>query len=155
SVTEVKGEGRLLFTNGHPMASTALLSQRYMRGLSHIPLLLMNSPKRVLVVGFGAGNTVHAATLHDSVSRVDVADLSRAILTYGCYFDDVNHEVLRNPKVAVYVNDGRQHLRMQPAASYDLITLEPPPLALSGVGALYSKEFYELAKSRLTSTGYI
>jgi len=55
----------------------------------------------------------------------------------------------------VYVNDGRQHLQMQPAASYDLVTLEPPPIAYAGVAALYSKEFYELVRSRLKAGGYV
>ena len=42
-----------------------------------------------------------------------------------------------------------------PQGSYDLITLEPPPIAYSGVAALYSREFYELAISRLTTDGDI
>jgi tetratricopeptide (TPR) repeat protein len=44
---------------------------------------------------------------------------------------------------------------MQPAASYDLITLEPPPIAFAGVAALYSREFYALARTRLTQGGYV
>ncbi len=44
---------------------------------------------------------------------------------------------------------------MQPAGSYDLITLEPPPIAQAGVGALYSREFYALARARLTPGGYL
>ena len=58
-------------------------------------------------------------------------------------------DVLSDPRVVVYVNDGRQHLQMQPPASYDLITLEPPPIAYAGVAALYSREFYALARTRL------
>ena len=38
------------------------------------------APTRVLVIGFGVGNSTQAATLHPSVERVDVADLSRDIL---------------------------------------------------------------------------
>ena len=33
--------------------------------------------------------------------------------------------------------------------------LEPPPIAYAGVSALYSREFYELARTRLTPDGYI
>jgi Flp pilus assembly protein TadD len=62
---------------------------------------------------------------------------------------------LNDPRVSVYVNDGRQHLQMQPTVSYDLITLEPPPVAQAGVGALYSREFYALARTRLKPGGYI
>jgi tetratricopeptide (TPR) repeat protein len=137
------------------MSSTAPLDQRYMRALAHIPLLAMDRPERVLVIGFGVGNSTHAATLHPSVTRVDVADLSRNILTHASYFDDATHGVLQSPKVQVFVNDGRQHLQMEPPATYDLITLEPPPIAHAGVAALYSKEFYALARTRLKPGGYV
>jgi len=155
AVVERTGRGRGLLTNGHAMSSTATLDQRYMRALAHIPLLSMERPERVLVIGFGVGNTTHAATLHASVTKVDVADLSRNILAHAGYFSDANRGVLRNPKVSVFVNDGRQHLQMAAPASYDLITLEPPPIAHAGVAALYSREFYTLARSRLKAGGYL
>ncbi|HEY7443672.1 MAG TPA: hypothetical protein VH701_14700, partial [Vicinamibacterales bacterium] len=155
SVTEIPGVGRTLITNGHPMSSTRRLSQRYMRALAHVPLVSMEQPETVLVIGFGVGNTTHAATLHRSVRRVEVADLSKDILKHATYFGDTNHNVLRDGRVVVYVNDGRHHLHMRPPGSYDLITLEPPPIAYAGVAALYSREFYELARSRLKSKGYI
>ncbi len=155
NVVEVAGRGRALITNGHAMSSTAALDQRYMRAMAHLPLLSMDGPARVLVIGFGVGNTTHAASLHASVKQVDVVDLSRHVLEQAHFFRDANQDVLRSSKVSVYVNDGRQHLRMVSAGSYDLITLEPPPIAYSGVAALYSREFYELARSRLTADGYI
>ena len=155
AVTDGTDGGRVLVTNGHPMSSTELFSQRYMRAMAHIPLLSMDRPSRVLVLCFGVGNTAHAATLHPSVERVDVVDLSGHVLEHSRYFEDVNHDVLRDPRVAVYVNDGRQHLRMEAPDSYDLITLEPPPIVHAGVSALYSREFYAGARSRLTSRGYI
>ncbi|OFW25433.1 MAG: hypothetical protein A3G21_19265 [Acidobacteria bacterium RIFCSPLOWO2_12_FULL_66_21] len=155
TVVERPGYGRILFTNGHPMSSTARFSQRYMRALAHIPLLSIDNPETVLVIGFGVGNTTHAATLHPSVRRVEVADLSRDILTRADYFSDVNQHVLNDPPVVVYINDGRHHLQMQPPASYDLITLEPPPIGYAGVAALYSREFYQLARTRLKTSGYL
>ena len=155
AVTELPGQGLTLSTNGHPMSSTRPLAQRYMRALAHVPLLSMRDPRNVLVIGFGVGNTTHAATLHPSVQRVDLADLSRGILDHADYFKDGNQGVLRNPQLSVHINDGRQHLLMQPEGTYDLITLEPPPIAYAGVSALYSREFYELARSRLTTNGYV
>ncbi len=146
---------RWLFTNGHPMSSTGRNDQRYMRALAHIPLLCIDDPKVVLVIGFGVGNTTHAATLHPSVRRVEVAELSRQVLDHAGYFNDANRGVLKDPRVVVYVNDGRQHLQMQPEASYDVIALEPPPIAQAGVAALYTNEFYALVRSRLKPKGYI
>jgi spermidine synthase len=155
AVTERRDGSRRLLTNGHPMSATNWLSQRYMRALAHIPLLAIDAPETVLVIGFGVGNTAHAASLHPSIRRVDVADLSRDILTVSSYFEAANGGVLRDPRIAVYVNDGRQHLQMQPEVRYDLIVLEPPPIGYAGVASLYSKEFYELARSHLTGKGYI
>ena len=155
AVTEVTEGSRTLNTNGHPMSSTQPLSQRYMRALAHVPLLSMDAPEAVLVIGFGVGNTTQAVTLHPSVRRVDLADLSRDILAHASYFRDGNRDVLNEPRVAVHINDGRQHLQMQPPGTYDLITLEPPPIAYAGVGALYSREFYALARTRLKPGGYL
>ena len=155
SVTEIPGTGRTLVTNGHPMSSTRRLSQRYMRALAHIPLLSADRPESVLVIGFGVGNTAHAATLHPSIRRVEIADLSRDVLSYSSYFGDANQNVLSDSRVVVYVNDGRHHLHMQPEASYDLITLEPPPIGYAGVAALYSSEFYTLARTRLKPGGSV
>lgn len=155
AVTETAGRGRTLNTNGHPMSSTAPLSQRYMRALAHVPLLSMAAPETVLVIGFGVGNTTQATTLHPSVKRVDLADLSRDILAHAVYFADGNRDVLSDARLRVHINDGRQHLQMQPPGTYDLITLEPPPIAYAGVAALYSREFYALAHSRLKDGGYI
>jgi len=44
---------------------------------------------------------------------------------------------------------------MQPPASYDLIALEPPPIGYAGVASLYSKEFYQLARTRLRPDGFV
>jgi spermidine synthase len=146
---------RSLITNGHSMSSTSWLGQRYMRAFAHIPLLSMDRPRRVLVIAFGVGNTAHAASLHPSIERLEVVDTSQEVLTLAPYFADSNRRVLDDGRVAVHVNDGRHHLRMQGTAQYDLITLEPPPIAYAGVASLYSREFYGLARSRLKPGGYL
>ena len=67
------------------------------------------------MIGFGVGNTTAAATLRiRSMRRIEVADLVQDILSSASFFSDVNGDVLRDPRVAVYVNDGRQHLQMRP-----------------------------------------
>ena len=155
AVTDGPDGGRVLVTNGHPMSSTELLSQRYMRAMAHVPLLAIDNPERVLVLCYGVGNTARAATLHPTVRQVDVVDLSRHVLEHSSYFTEVNGDVLHDPRVTVYINDGRHHLQMQAPGSYDLITLEPPPIVHAGVAALYTTEFYARARTRLTPKGYI
>src|SRR5207244_4285538 len=97
AVTDGPDGGRVLVTNGHPMSSTELLSQRYMRAMAHIPLLAIDNPQRVLVLCYGVGNTARAATLHPTVAQVDIVDLSRHVLDHSSYFKDVNGDVLHDP----------------------------------------------------------
>ena len=155
AVTAHPREGRRLLTNGYFMSATNWKGQRYMRAFAHIPLLSLEAPESVLVIAFGVGNTAHAAALHRSVRRLEVADLSEHILDHAGYFSATNGNVLESPNVSVFVNDGRQHLRMQPPSTYDLVTLEPPPIAHAGVASLYSREFFELVRSRLRRAGYL
>ena len=154
-VSERSGQGRRLLTNGHPMSSTLLLNQRYMRAAAHIPLLMHEEPASVLNIAFGVGNTLHAASLHPSVARLEVADLSRGILEHAGYFAVSNQGVLKDPRASVFINDGRQHLLMQGEEAYDLIALEPPPISMAGTASLYTREFYQLARSRLRPGGFM
>jgi spermidine synthase len=154
-VTELPNGSRRLMTNGHPMSATQLVGQRYMRLFAHMPLLMMDRPTSALVICFGVGSTLNATSLHGSLERIDLADLSENVLEHAPYFRASNHDVLSDPRVHVAVNDGRQHLLMQPEATYDLVTLEPPPIIFAGVSALYSREFYEIARSRLKPGGMI
>jgi predicted membrane-bound spermidine synthase len=145
--------GARLVTNGFGMSATTFLGQRYMRAFVHVPLLVGDRVEQVMVMCFGVGNTVSAALAHPEVQRVDVVDLSRDILDHAGHFAAANGDVLADPRVRVYVNDARHHLRMLPGPTYDLITGEPPPLPHAGVVNLYTREFFELVRSRLRPGG--
>lgn len=155
SIVEVEAGYRFLVTNGHPMSGTAISSQRYMRAFAHIPLLMSERPERALVICFGVGNTLRAVSLHPSLKSIEVADLSRNVLSHAGFFAEANQGVLTDPRVSVFVEDGRQHIRQQATDSYDLVTLEPPPIVFAGVASLYSREFYELVRSRLKPDGFM
>ena len=154
-ILNLPGNEKALITNGHRMSSTYWQAQRYMRAFSHIPLLHLRDPTDVLVICFGVGNTAHAAALHSSVTNIEVVDLSKHILEHAGYFSEANQDILSDPRVSVFVNDGRQHLRMQKSDRYDLVTLEPPPIKQAGIASLYSRDFYELVRGRLKSGGFL
>jgi spermidine synthase/Tfp pilus assembly protein PilF len=155
AVTEVPDKGRWLLTNGSPLSAANRMSRRSARALAYIPLLISERPENVLVIGFGIGHTSQAAAAYPTVRRVEIVDPSPEVLAQAGYFRDANGGVLSDRRVSVFVNDGRQHLRMQRTASYDLIAVDPPFLSLAGAGALYSREFYALARTRLKAKGYL
>jgi spermidine synthase len=155
AVSESPTGDRALHIDGFTMSAGNLFAERYMRAFAHVPLLELDAPRRVLVICFGVGNTLHAASLHRSVTSLEVADLSRDVLERAGDFAGTNHRVLTDPRVAVFVNDGRNHLLTRPEHSFDLITLEPPPISQAGISALYSVEFYRAARGRLAPGGYL
>ena len=126
-----------------------------MRAFVHVPMLLGDDIERILVMCFGVGNTVNAALLYPGVRQVDVVDLSPDVLAHSEYFEVVNGHPLDDPRTRVYVNDARHHLLMVDEETYDLVTGEPPPPTHVGVVNLYTREFFELARSRLRPGGWM
>ena len=71
------------------------------------------------------------------------------------YFSDANHDVLqRSARVRLRQRRSASPPRCSLQRSYDLITLEPPPIASCRAWRRsIRREFYELARTRLTSEG--
>lgn len=120
--------------------------------MAHLPILLSQDPKDVLVVCFGMGTTLRSARVHQNL-QVDVVELIPE--TYECYrfFHQDGPKVLADPRVRYFVDDGRNFLLMRDK-KYDVITMDPsPPLWSAGTVNLYSQEFLKLCRSRLKSFG--
>jgi spermidine synthase len=144
-----------LLTPGVSMSNTGPQARRYMSMMAHAALLSARDNQRALLICYGVGNTASALLSHPSLKRLDVVDISREVLSLAPLFARARGEnPLRDPRVHVFVDDGRHHLLVH-AQRYDVITAEPPPPKLAGVVNLYSREFYRLAASRLAPGGVI
>ena len=150
-----RNQGALrLYTNGTSMTGTFFDGQRYMKLLGHLPVLMAKQPDRVLTICFGTGMTFGATALHPEVKEARCAELSATVLEAAPLFASANGEVLARPKARVTIGDGRQVL-LASRDLFDVITAEPPPPRQAGTYQLYSREFYQLARERLTPGGVI
>ncbi len=148
------GGGVGLYTDGFEAAGTSE-HYRYMRMLGHLPVLLSPSPKRALVIGFGSGTTAGAISLHDEVTDLEIAEISKEVLEVEHYFSEVNNQVLsRRDGVTCRVTDGRKVLFSE-GEPYDLVSLEPLMPYTPAAVHLYTRDFYEVARSRLTDQGIL
>ncbi len=137
------------------MITDAFACRRYTRLLGHVPMLLHPAPRDAMVICLGAGMTLSAVAAHPDVSTIDCVELSPGVVRAArAYFGEANGKVLEDPRVRVIVNDGRTQLLVS-RKTYDVITLEPPPPYDEGVASLYSREFYELCRSRLRPGGML
>ncbi|UCP10962.1 fused MFS/spermidine synthase [Pseudomonas sp. MM213] len=155
-VTQGKGQKAFqrLYIQGVSNTGDAMPSLRYMRIQALLPLLIHNGePRSALVIGFGTGITAGALTRYPGLEHRVVAELLPSVVKAAPLFKG-NFNAAADPGVDVRLRDGRQELLRNPQR-YDLITLEPPPPSAAGVVNLYSRDFYQLAASRLEKQGLV
>ncbi len=142
-----------LVTNSYSMSSTSPRAQRYMRLFAYLPAALHPRIERALVICFGVGSTADAVTDLPDVKAIDVVDVSSNVLALADFaYPDPKRHPLRDPRVRTHVEDGRFFLQ-HTAQRYDLITAEPPPPKVARIVSLYTREYFELLKSRLNPGG--
>ena len=148
--------GALTYHNaGKAQASTYPQDVRLERMLGHLTTLTADDPRSVLVIGLGAGITAGAVALDPGVARVVVAEIEPLAREVAAeHFAAHNFGVVRDPKVELVVDDGR-HFLATTSATFDGITSDPLDPWAKGAAALYTREFWRLAKSRLNPGGTV
>jgi hypothetical protein len=123
-----------------------------MRLQALLPLLIHHGePRSALVVGLGTGITAGALLADPGLKTRVVAELLPSVVRAAAFFSG-NLGAATEPRLEIRIGDGRQEL-LRRAQRYDLITLEPPPPSAAGVVNLYSRDFYELCRTRLQPDG--
>lgn len=149
-------DGSLHYHNaGKIQASSLPQDMRLQRMLGHLTTLLPRDARSVLVIGCGAGVTAGAVGINPRVERVTIAEIEPLVpAVVSTHFAGVNHDVIRNPKVEVRIDDAR-HLLATTDARFDAITSDPLDPWVKGAAALYTKELFELVRARLNPGGVV
>jgi spermidine synthase len=142
-----------LVTNGFSMTASDMRAMRYMNLYAWWPRIFVPEQKTALLISYGLGNTAAALVETPGLERIDVVDISREILELAdVVFADPEDNPLNDPRVNVYIEDGRHFLQVTDRR-YDVITGEPPPPKYAGVVNLYTREYFQLVHDRLTPGG--
>lgn len=157
AVVERAGNGNRfhrLYIQGVSNSGDAMPSLRYMRLQALLPLIVhAGEPRSALVVGYGTGITAGALSQYRGLEKRAVAELLPAVLRAAPHFQGT-FQAATDPGLDKRLRDGRRELQAS-AERWDLITLEPPPPSAAGVVNLYSRDFYQLAASRLAPQGIV
>ncbi|WP_437542821.1 fused MFS/spermidine synthase [Sorangium sp. So ce367] len=125
------------------------------RRFAHFPSLFLRDTRAALVIGLGTGTTTGTIAAYP-FERIDVAEISPAIVEASRrFFAGPSLRALDDPRVRLSLNDGRNELLVAAPGRYDLIAIELTSVWFAGAASLYSHEFYELARSRLTEGGVL
>jgi spermidine synthase len=157
AVVQYKDNARRLLIDGASASAQSGTNEikyanHYMSWMGHLPMMLHPNPKNALVICFGTGQTANAVR-NENPESLDIVDINARVFKLAHNFNE-NEAVLNDPRVRAINMDGRAYMRRS-TKSYDAITLEPMPPNFSGVNALYSREFYQLTRMRLSEQGTI
>jgi spermidine synthase len=138
--------GALLLHVGGKLEGSSPQDIHHTRLLAYLPIAVHPGPRSFLNIGLGAGLTAMAAQRH--VDMVEVVELNPGV---------VEAVRLHSPSeafdgIAFFVHDGRNYL-MRTEETYDIIASGASYPTEPGASSLFTREFYELAASRLNPGG--
>lgn len=119
--------------------------------LGEIPLLINNSAKKAFVVGYGGGTTVRALSMSD-LESINIVEIEPAVLDAMRTLYEGKLPTENDKRVNVKINDARNSLLMS-KENYDIIVSQPSHPWLSGASNIMSRDFFEIAKLRLSQNG--
>jgi spermidine synthase len=119
----------------------------------HLPAVLHPTARHALVIGYGSGMTVGALLQHP-LQSIDVVEISPEVIAADAYFRMYNRDALHDGRTHLFVEDARTFL-YGATGQYDLIISEPSNPWIAGIGNLFTREFFEQARSHLTPEGLL
>ena len=146
-------------TNGKPDASINMTEpgkptsdEPTMVLAAALPLALTDRPKQVAVIGFGSGLTTHSLLADARVGQVDTIEIEQAMVDGARIFGRRVERAYTDPRSRIVIDDAKAHFAGQ-SQKFDIIISEPSNPWISGVGSLFSKEFYQFVPRHLTDDG--
>jgi predicted membrane-bound spermidine synthase len=146
-------------TNGKPDATVSLaagpdetIDEHTMIFAGLIPLALHPSARTAANIGMGSGLTTHTLLSSAQLERVDTIEIEPAMVEGARLFRRRVWKVYDDPRSRIHFDDAKAFFSTR-NARYDIIISEPSNPWVSGVAALFSREFYHRVKTHLDDGG--
>jgi len=158
-VFETKNGNIVLSTNGKPDASINLY--RMVSGdlttqtlLAALPYSINDQYKNAAIIGLGSGKTAHVALMNYNLSRLDVIDIEPAVADATTFFREQVQNIYNDTRYMLHIADAKSFFAYS-KRKYELIISEPSNPWISGVGGLFSYEFFQTISKSLTDQGIL
>jgi spermidine synthase len=148
--------GRMLILDGR-LQSAEVDEFIYHEALVQPAMLAHPDPQRVLVMGGGEGATLREVLRHPGVSRAVMVDIDGELVGLSKEWLPTFHAgAFDDPRTELVFADGRGWLGAQPDGALDVIILDlTEPLEAGPALALFTREMYELVRSKLAPGGMV
>jgi spermidine synthase len=145
------GNNSSLYENGLILASTP--DESAAEESVHYALLEHPAPKRVLLIGGGAGGGVPQALKHPTVERIDLVELDPALIRMARDYLPADSAPL-DPRVHLHYADGRVYLNAT-RENFDVIIVSLPDPQTAQLNRFYTAEFFRAAHDHLAPGGLL
>jgi spermidine synthase len=110
------------------------------------------NPKHMLMIGLSSGSWGQVFANHPQLESLDVIEINPGYLKLIPQYPVVS-SFLQNPKVHIYIDDGRRWLIAHPDVRYDVIICNNTYFWRDHTSGLTSVEFFEVAHKHLNPGG--
>jgi len=145
--------GKVLFLD-HKIQSAEIDEFIYHETLVHPSLVTHPRPQKVVILGGGEGATLREVLRHQSVRQATMVDIDEELVAI-CqkYLPEWSAGAFDDPRSKLIITDARQFLERN-EEKYDVIISDLTEPVSGGPSVyLFTKEFFELVKRRLTPEG--
>lgn len=145
-----------LFINGG-LQFSSLDEYRYHESLVHVPFAAVKSAESVLVLGGGDGLAVREILKYPEVKKITLVDLDpemTRIFQSEAFLRELNHGSLSHSKVRIVHQDAFKFAETD-MGLYDIILVDLPDPSHTALAKLYSQEFYQFLRKRLSYAGIL
>jgi predicted membrane-bound spermidine synthase len=146
-----------LTTNGKPDASVNVLdrpsadeSTQVLLGAIH--MLYNYKASDIAIIGLGCGKTAHVALTNPFIRQLDVIEIEPAVYEAAAYFREYVGNIYTDKRFRIHFDDAKSYFTRS-GQKYDVIISEPSNPWVSGIGSLFSSEFYETVQKKLNNEG--
>jgi spermidine synthase len=126
----------------------------YHEMMAHVPLMALDKPKQVLVVGGGDGGVLREVLKHPSVERAFLCEIDREVIDTALkFYPEIPGDTFDNERAVVVIADGCKFVA-ETAERFDAIIVDSSePIGPSAV--LHTPEFFASCKRALKDDGIL
>jgi spermidine synthase len=126
----------------------------YHEMMAHVPLMALDKPKRVLVVGGGDGGVLREVVKHPSVETATLCEIDRTVIDTAIkYYPEIPRKVFDDPRADVVIADGLKFVA-ETTERFDAIIVDSSePIGPSAV--LHTPQFFADCRRALRDGGIL
>src|SRR5262245_26890466 len=126
----------------------------YHEMMAHVPLMALERPRRVLVVGGGDGGVLREVLKHPSVEKATLCEIDRAVIDLSLeHYPQIADGCLDDPRADLVIADGLAYVA-ETRERFDAIIVDSSePIGPSAV--LHTREFFADCKRALKPGGIL